>query len=63
MSKVVFHREKPVEIPERDLIDRLEREREPIQTRERDVGDVFQTLTGGTAGLIVNYASVLGRRL
>jgi len=62
MFRIVFHQEKPAEVPERDLIDHLEREREPIKTRETGVVDVFQALAGGVSGLIVNYASNLGRR-
>lgn len=62
MSKIIFRREKPPEAPERDLVDRLEREREPIKTRDAGYVDVFQDLAGGISGIIFNYASVLGRR-
>lgn len=47
---------------DRDLGDRLERERGDGKSGKASFDEVFARLAGGAAGLIVNYAAVLGRR-
>lgn len=61
MSKVEIRRD-DLDPPERDLIDRLEREREPPKPRRTGIADLFQILVGGPAGLLSGHASILGRR-